>query len=131
MDKNGPEINTDEELWRETEGDYYADSIHATQDGGIGINVGGLVYVRTLSQWHELATYSGATRNPMSTAPKDGTTIEVFARGEWFSARYHDCQGMRDDPDVDDILDAWTVLDDIPWPSDIELSQAMGWRKCL
>lgn len=49
------ELNTDKELWRETEGDYYADSIHVTKDGYIGINVGGLVRVLTLRQWHEFA----------------------------------------------------------------------------
>lgn len=53
--------NTDRELWRDLEGnenkdagDYYADSIHVTEQGGIGINVGGTVYVRTLREWHGL-----------------------------------------------------------------------------
>ncbi len=30
-------------------------SIHATADGGIGINCGGLVIVKTLREWHALA----------------------------------------------------------------------------
>lgn len=47
--------NTDRELWRAREGDYYAPSIHVTEHGGIGINVGGIVFVMTLEQWHELA----------------------------------------------------------------------------
>lgn len=47
--------NTDRELWREREGDYYADSIHITKEGGIGINCGGRVYVRSLRDWHRLA----------------------------------------------------------------------------
>lgn len=48
--------NTDRELWREREGDYYADSIHVTQGGGIGINCGGCVIVKPLRAWHELAS---------------------------------------------------------------------------
>ena len=39
--------NTDVELWREqpegTPDSYYSPSIHRTDSGGIGINVGGLV----------------------------------------------------------------------------------------
>lgn len=50
-------INTDKELWRETEGDYYANSIHVTKGGGVGINVGGSVRVLTLQQWHEAAAH--------------------------------------------------------------------------
>ena len=44
--------NTDRHLWREVEGDFYSPSIHVTQGGGIGINVGGHVIVKTLRQWH-------------------------------------------------------------------------------
>ncbi len=47
--------NTDRELWREREGDYYADSIHVTAGGAIGINCGGHVIVRTLQEWHRIA----------------------------------------------------------------------------
>jgi hypothetical protein len=47
--------NTDRELWRERFGDFYADSIHVTKDGGIGINVSGHVIVMPLQKWHSLA----------------------------------------------------------------------------
>ena len=47
--------NTDRELWREREGDYYADSIHVTKQGSIGINCGGFVIVKPLFAWHSLA----------------------------------------------------------------------------
>jgi len=51
--------NTDRELWREGDSEsgmsYYEPSIHVTEQGGIGINVGGTVYVRTLREWHALA----------------------------------------------------------------------------
>lgn len=50
--------NTDVELWREqpegTPDSYYSPSIHRTDSGGIGINVGGMVYVKTLKEWHRL-----------------------------------------------------------------------------
>ena len=49
--------NTDRELWRgpdEGNGSYYADSIHVTEGGGIGINCGGYVFVRPLRDWHAM-----------------------------------------------------------------------------
>lgn len=47
--------NTDRELWREREGDYYADSLHVTAQGAIGINCGGFVYVKPVREWFKLA----------------------------------------------------------------------------
>lgn len=47
--------NTDREIYRETEGDFYADRIHVTKDGGIGINVGGTTHVKPLKDWHAQA----------------------------------------------------------------------------
>ena len=46
-------LNTDREIWRATPGDYYADSIHVTKSGGIGINCGGHVIVAPVRKWHE------------------------------------------------------------------------------
>lgn len=51
---SGPVQNTDRELWREIPGDYYAPSLFVTQDGGVGINVGGRVFVKSLREWHAL-----------------------------------------------------------------------------
>jgi hypothetical protein len=52
-------MNTDRELYREPDkegvGDYYSSSVHVTKDGGIGINVGGMVFVKSLESWHRLA----------------------------------------------------------------------------
>ena len=75
--------NTDRELWREREGDYYADSIHVTKDGGIGINSGGTVYVKSLRNWHELA--SAAHRRLNKTQPQRllEEIIPNPASGEW------------------------------------------------
>lgn len=52
--------NTDRELWRKGDGDgngmsYYEPSIHVTGRGCIGINVGGMVFVRSVEDWHRLA----------------------------------------------------------------------------
>lgn len=50
--------NTDRELWRgpdEGNGSYYADSIHVTEHGGIGINVDGTVRVMPLREWFKMA----------------------------------------------------------------------------
>jgi hypothetical protein len=60
MTESNTGVNTDRELWREEhpEGDaysYYSPSIHVTARGGIGINVGGTVFVKSLKEWHDLA----------------------------------------------------------------------------
>lgn len=47
-------LNTDKELWRERPGDYYADSLHVTENGAIGMNCGGTVYVMPIREWHGL-----------------------------------------------------------------------------
>jgi hypothetical protein len=47
--------NTDKEIWRKKPGDYYAPSIHVTEGGGIGMNVGGHVIVAPIERWHEAA----------------------------------------------------------------------------
>ena len=44
--------NTDRELWRERD-DFYASSLHVTESGGIGVNVGGHVLVASVRQWHD------------------------------------------------------------------------------
>jgi hypothetical protein len=54
----GASQNTDRELWREREGDYYADSIHVTAQRDIGISCGGTVYVKPVREWHRLAALS-------------------------------------------------------------------------
>lgn len=54
--------NTDRELWRERPGDFYSPSIHVTEHGGIGINVGGRVIVMSLKHWHNLAIIYEASR---------------------------------------------------------------------
>lgn len=45
--------NTDTEIWRRVPGDFYSPSIHVTEGGSIGINVGGYVIVASVYKWHE------------------------------------------------------------------------------
>ncbi len=45
--------NTDRELWREKEKDFYSSSIHVTKQGEIGINVDGCVIVKPIQDWHK------------------------------------------------------------------------------
>ena len=66
--------NTDRELWREREGDYYANSIHVTENGGIGINCGGYVIVKPLREWHRLAALSTS-----ATVPREPTEEMINA----------------------------------------------------
>ena len=60
MDKNACE-NTDKEIWRKTESDYYSPSIHVTESGSIGINVGDYVIVAPVEEWHEAMRLIGST----------------------------------------------------------------------
>ena len=62
--------NTDRELWRDGEG-YYADSIHVTEGGGIGINVGGTIYVRTLQEWHSAMERLAAAQAELDAARRE------------------------------------------------------------
>ena len=45
--------NTDREIWREKEEDFYSPSIHVTEQGKIGINVGGYVIIKPIQDWHK------------------------------------------------------------------------------
>ena len=47
-------VNTDKEIWRKIPGDCYSPSIHVTEGGGIGINVGGHVKVAPVEEWFKL-----------------------------------------------------------------------------
>ena len=40
---------------------------------------------------------------PMKSAPTDGSDIEVFAHGKWWRVYYHDCEWMREDPDLETV----------------------------
>jgi len=44
-------VNTDKEIWRKIPDDYYSPSIHVTEHGDIGINIGGHVLVASVEEW--------------------------------------------------------------------------------
>lgn len=69
----GLALNTDRELWREREGDYYADSLFVTEHGGIGMNVGGTCYVLPIQAWHALA----AAANPIPSLAEELAAAEL------------------------------------------------------
>lgn len=54
-----PAANTDRELYREDTGNpagsYYENSVLVTEDGRIGMNVGGRVVALPIAEWHTLA----------------------------------------------------------------------------
>lgn len=63
--------NTDREIWRGPDlgnGDYYADSVHVTQGGGIGMNVGGHVIVMRPREWHSVCKEAIELRNQLDAA---------------------------------------------------------------
>lgn len=65
-------LNTDVELFREGGPDgpmaYYQPSCHVTIDEKLGINVGGLCFVRSLTEWHELALEAAGGREAIDRA---------------------------------------------------------------
>lgn len=89
-----PVKNTDVELWREPTNEpgmsYYMPSVHVTQAGKIGINVGGSVYVKSLTEWHELAGGSLV----QSPNPSDQSTQEKL---EEIRSRYFQAELIREE----------------------------------
>jgi hypothetical protein len=53
--ENEAKQNTDRELWRDEPKDFYAARLFVTEGGGIGIDVGGTVYVKPIREWWRLA----------------------------------------------------------------------------
>lgn len=88
--------NTDRELWREREGDAYADSIHVTANGGIGMNVGGYVIVMPIRKWHAAAkiAYEPLARE-MTPAERAKTECLTRALDEEFDAILARNKGLR------------------------------------
>jgi|SRR5690242_5304626 len=62
MSDNPPTLNTDRELFREDTGEpagsYYENHVFVTEDGHIGMNVGGMVFVKPIADWHSMASGS-------------------------------------------------------------------------
>ncbi len=83
--------NTDVELWREQPGDYYANSIHVTKGGGIGINVGGTVIVKPLAEWHRLAAPQPSPSDVRGLTKDERLVLEWLAKED--SSAYGECHG--------------------------------------
>ncbi len=56
-------LNTDVQLWTEDAADPFAPTIFLTERGGIGIHVGGRVFVKSVREWHQLAMAADETPN--------------------------------------------------------------------
>ena len=108
--------NTDRKLWCDGESGYYANSIHVTKSGGVGIDVGGHVIVKTLSEWHALAAWQ-CQAQPRAAVPTDcnhpfcgcdphaeriisaliecgwGPTHKLEAALKWYAAEENNCPG--------------------------------------
>lgn len=75
MEDIKPALNTHKELYREPDlvnGSFYSPSVFVTQTGSIGMDVGGLVFVMTIRQWHHLAS-----RNVVSVKENAGNPGSV------------------------------------------------------
>lgn len=92
-------INNDKEIYSRIPDDYYSPKIFVTDKDGIGINVGGLVFVRKIEDWHKLARteatyedgnfFTNASRNHNAgefsvrrTYQKDMQTLGGFQKDE-------------------------------------------------
>lgn len=83
--------NTDRELWRgpdEGNGSYYANSLHITKEGALGINCGGHVVVMPIREWHRLGAI-GRSPEPWdapynrSYEPVERRAAEIYATYEF------------------------------------------------
>ena len=111
--------NTDKEIWRERPGDYYADSIHVTEGGGIGINCGGYVYVKPVREWHKLAGGSFPP-SPSPNGPAQEGTDGSAADPSQDLVLDMDCAGLHSERD-------W-LLDIIKRARDRIIEQRSWWR---
>jgi hypothetical protein len=67
--------NTDKEIWRKVPGDYYSPSIHVTEGGGIGFNVGGYVIVQPIEAWHAQDKEIAGLREELEAAYNSGSQL--------------------------------------------------------
>jgi len=84
--------NTDQELWRVRKGDYYADSLHVTASGKIGINCGGRVIVMPIREWHKLASENqGSEKTPTNKQRDSIKPCTCNPKPNAWSGSYHKC----------------------------------------
>jgi hypothetical protein len=73
--------NTDKEIWREIEGEYYSPSIFVTKQGKIGINVGGVVYVQSVEKWHQQADRIAELEKQLTFQPNQTLACPSYLSG--------------------------------------------------
>lgn len=105
MGLSGAAKNTDRELFRERlddasdPGDYYAPSVHVTQDGMIGMNVGGHVIVMPIGDWHKAARYILEKKKQTALiAAMISTRVVALNRGEREGVVVGDPYALGDPP---------------------------------
>jgi hypothetical protein len=105
-------VNTDRELWREPSippgMEYYAPSIHVTEGGGIGIDVGGLVFVKPLREWHRLAMMVDSV--PLPSVSGETITMKPPQPARWRAKG----MGRPEDIPEDIWAAAWRAFDHEP-----------------
>lgn len=105
-----PALNTDRELWRERPDDYYADSLHVTEGGGIGINCGGHVIVQPIREWHRLANAEiERMKEPASQPSEPSKDVGLVGNPAVPSQADGTSEGLRERIDV--------ALEGIPYPA--------------
>jgi acetoacetate decarboxylase len=73
--------NTDKEIWREIEGEYYSPNIFVTEQGKIGINVGGVVYVQSVEKWHQQAYRIAELEKQLTFQPNQTLACPSYLSG--------------------------------------------------
>lgn len=69
--------NTDREIFRLSDSEY-APSIHVTSENGIGINVGGHVFVKPVDEWHRLALAAQQGAQEPATSLSDAEILDAL-----------------------------------------------------
>lgn len=105
------DVNTDREIYRSPFGSMYDDSIHVTQGGGIGFNVGDHVIVRPLRDWHALAT---ALTAPDTAAASPWLPIDSAPRKDEVNILVTDARVK----DFFAVVCWWHTNEKFPWQTD-------------
>jgi hypothetical protein len=94
----GPVVNTDRHLWPDvSDPGAIRESIFVTAEGGIGINVGGYIYVKPLREWHNLAGGTTAflpVPDPPEVIPSNEETQAKDAQIERFAETLSEAYGL-------------------------------------
>lgn len=78
---SGQAENTDREIWP-ANGEFYADKLLITKDGGLVIICGGFAITKQIREWHRLGHYQKYSDHPaLSPAPQpDAAPVEAITK---------------------------------------------------